>query len=259
LSKRNRDLALSNVHKVSLGPGGYQNKADQRRREREAIIAAGLPDPFQGLTDRGWFWLEARKFKIVDGKPHFDEPQTKAVAQKMYELTDLQSQEKFKAKRDKDVLSTALGSKEHGGRVRGVSSKLSFKDGFQEDRSTYKRHDRYKEEMIQAAEQAAESKFREMFAQIVEHQSGQIVMMPPPVLAQSNSTCAQSGVASTTAQPYLVDSVTSTTPCMLLYPIGRAEKTKEVAKAHVDPAGALFEGKPIPPLYARVRVQELLK
>jgi len=46
---------------------------------------------------------------------------------------------------------------------------------------------------------------------------------------------------------------------MLLYPIGRAGKTKEVAKAHVDPTGALFEGKPIPPLYACVRVQELLK
>jgi len=195
----------------------------------------------------------------VDGKPYFDEPQTKTVAQKIYELTDLQSQEKFKAKRDKDVLSIALGSKEHGGRVRGVSSKLSFKDGFQEDRSTYKRHDRYKEEMIQAAEQAAESKFREMFAQIVEQQSGQLVTMSTLVLAQSNSTCARSSVASTIAQPYPVDSVTSTTPCMLLYPIGRAGKTKEVAKAHVDPAGALFEGKPIPPLYACVRVQELLK
>ena len=157
------------------------------------------------------------------------------------------------------MLSTALGSKEYGGRVRGVSSKLTFRDWFQEDRSTYKRHDRYKEEMIQAAEQAAESKFREMFAQIVEHQSGQIVTMPPPVLAQSNSTCAQSSVASTTAQPYPVDSVTSNTPCLLLYPIGRAGKTKEVAKAHVDPAGALFEGKPISPLYACVRVQELLK
>ena len=154
--------------KSVLARRGYQRKADQWRREREAIIAAGLPDPFQGLTDRGWFWLEARKPKIVDGKPYFDEPQTEAVAQKMYELTDLQGQGKFKAKRDKDVLSTALGSKEHGGRIRGVSSKLSFKDGFQEDRSTYKRHDRYKEEMIQAAEQAAESKFREMFAQIAE-------------------------------------------------------------------------------------------
>ena len=110
---------------------------------------------------------------------------------KMYELTGLQSQGKFKAKRDKDMLSTALVSKEHGGRVRGVSSKLSFKDGFQEDRSTYKRHNRYKEEMIQAAEQVAESKFREMFAQIVEQQSGQLVTMSTLVLVQSNSTCAR--------------------------------------------------------------------
>ena len=127
----------------------------------------------------------------MDGKPHFDEPQTEAVAQKMYELTDLQSQRKFKAKRDKDVLSTALGSKEHGGRIRGVSSKLTFKDGSQEDRSTYKRNDRYKEEMIQVAEKVAKSKFKEMFAQIPEQQSGQLVTMPHPVLAQSNQTCSE--------------------------------------------------------------------
>ena len=77
------------------------------------------------------------------------------------------------------MLSTAIGTKEHGGRIRGVSSKLTFRDGFEEDRSTYKRHDRYKEEMIQAAEQAAESKFKEMFAQIAEQQSCQLVTMPP--------------------------------------------------------------------------------
>jgi hypothetical protein len=65
----------------------------------------------------------------------------------------------------------------------------------------------------------------------------QIVMMPPPVLAQANTTCAQSSVASTIAQPYPIDCITSTTPCLLLYPIGRAGKTKEVAKAHVDPVG----------------------
>ena len=46
---------------------------------------------------------------------------------------------------------------------------------------------------------------------------------------------------------------------MLLYPIGRAGKMREVAKAHVDPVVGLFHGKPIPPLYACVRVQELLK
>jgi len=52
LGKRNRDIALSNVQKVCLGPGEYQRKADQWRHERVAIIATGLPDPFQGLTDR---------------------------------------------------------------------------------------------------------------------------------------------------------------------------------------------------------------
>ena len=129
--------------------------------------------------------------------------------------------------------------------------------------------------MIEAAEQVAEPKFKEMLAQIAEQQqsrqiwmnllqlgqqqSGQMVTMPAPVLAQVNTTCAQSSVASTIAQPYPVDCITSTAPCMLLYPIGRATKTKEVAKAHMDPVGGLFEGKPFPPLYACARVQELLK
>ena len=61
LSKKNTDMALSNVHKVHLGPGGYQRKADQWRREREAAIAAEQPDPFEGLTERAWFWHSGRQ------------------------------------------------------------------------------------------------------------------------------------------------------------------------------------------------------
>jgi hypothetical protein len=49
------------------------------------------------------------------------------------------------------------------------------------------------------------------------------------------------------------------TPCLLLYPIGRAGKTKEVAKTQVEPVGGVFEGKPIPPLYACIQVEQLLK
>ena len=100
----------------------------------------------------------------MESKPHFDTPETEAVAQKIYKLTEFQKQGKFSVKRDKDVLSTAIGTKEHRGRIRGVSSKLTFRDGFEMDCSTYKRHDHYKEEMIQATEKAAESKFKEMFA-----------------------------------------------------------------------------------------------
>ena len=85
----------------------------------------------------------------------------------------------------------------------------------------------------------------------------QMVVMPPPVLGQASSACVQSSVAST--QQYPVDTIMSNTPCLLLYPVGRAGKTKEVAKAHVHPARGLFEGTPIPTGYACVQVEQLLK
>ena len=79
LSQRNRELAMSNIHKVHLGPGGYQRQVEKWWREREAAIAAGQPDPFEGLDKRGWMWLRARKPKIVDGKLKFDQPETEAL------------------------------------------------------------------------------------------------------------------------------------------------------------------------------------
>jgi hypothetical protein len=92
----------------------------------------------------------------------------------MYELNELQKQGNFKAKRDTDVLSTAIGSKEQGGHVRGLSSKFTIKDRFQQDRASYRKHDRYKEELQEAIEEALESKFRQYFraAVVEEQQSG---------------------------------------------------------------------------------------
>jgi hypothetical protein len=121
----------------------------------------------------------------VDGKPKFDQPETEAVAQKMYELTELQKQGKFKAKRDKDVLSIAIGSKEHGDHIRAVSSKLTI-NGFQDDRVSYMRHDRYKEEMKEVVEKALEAKFKDFFlAHMVEqHQSGLLLINPSQEVGQ---------------------------------------------------------------------------
>jgi hypothetical protein len=156
--------------------------------------------------------------------------------------------------------------------VRDVSSKLTIKDGFQNDWARYRSHDRYKEEMGEAAKKALHENFKDLFMATLaeQQQSGllwsnpsqevgqQQMVMPPPILGQA-STCAQSNVTSTTAQSYLVDTITSTTPCLLFYPIGRARKTKEVAKAQVELVGGLFKGKSILPLYACVQVEQLLK
>ena len=50
--------------------------------KREAAIAARQPIPNEGLDDRGWQWLEARKPKILEGKPKFDRLETEVVAEK---------------------------------------------------------------------------------------------------------------------------------------------------------------------------------
>ena len=171
LNQKQSDLAKSNVHKVHLGPGGYIGKLDQWRREREAAIAAGQPDPFDDLDECGWQWIQARKPKLVDRKPKFDQPETDTVAQKMLELAELQKQGKFKPQRKHDVLSTAIGSKEHGDCVRGLSSKLSIEDGFEKDKARYRSHDRYKEEIVAEAENAMHAKFKDLLgATLAEHQ-----------------------------------------------------------------------------------------
>lgn len=45
------------------------------------------------------------------------------------------------------MLSQALGNREHGGQVRGLSSKLSWKEGFKQDASSYKKRDAYKDKL----------------------------------------------------------------------------------------------------------------
>jgi hypothetical protein len=128
-------------------------------------------------------------------------------------------------------------------------------------------HDRYKEEIMAAAKNAMQAKFKDLFmATIAEQQQSRLLMlnpsqevgqeqmvgMQPLVLGQASPACAQSSAASTTAQQYPVDTITSITPCLLLYPVSIAGKTKEVAKAQVHPARGLFEGKLILALYACV-------
>jgi hypothetical protein len=97
-----------------------------------------------------------------------------------------------------------------------------------------------------AVENVMQAKFKDLFmATLAEQQQlgllmfnpsqevgqQQMVVMQPLVLGQASPACAQSNAACTTAQQYPMDTIMSITPCLLLYPIGRAGKTKEVAKA----------------------------
>jgi hypothetical protein len=86
-----------------------------------------------------------------------------------------------------------------------------------------------------------------------------MVIMPPSILGQANTTFSQSSATSTIAQAYTIDCISISIPCLLPYPIDGAGKIKEVAKDLAEPVGGLFQGNPIPPLYTCVQVQQIIK
>ena len=63
----------------------------------------------------------------------------------------------FQPRRDHDELTEALGNPEHRGRVRGVSSRQSWKnvESWQSDAASYHTRQRYKEEIFQKGKEEA--------------------------------------------------------------------------------------------------------
>jgi len=70
----------------------------------------------------------ARKAKEVDGSLECPHLQTSVVVARIKEVAKKKSGE-FQEKREHDQLTEALGNPEHRGRVRGVSSNMSWKVG----------------------------------------------------------------------------------------------------------------------------------
>uniref|UniRef100_K4AKY2 Uncharacterized protein n=1 Tax=Setaria italica TaxID=4555 RepID=K4AKY2_SETIT len=79
VSQKNRELVVSNIHKLCLGPSGYREKIDKWWQDREAAIVVGQTDPYECLDEHGWQWLQAREPTIVDGKCTFSQPETNQV------------------------------------------------------------------------------------------------------------------------------------------------------------------------------------
>ncbi|KAJ1257082.1 hypothetical protein BS78_K222000 [Paspalum vaginatum] len=249
LSKANIAFAERDTHKSHLGPGGYAAKVDKWNKEREDAIAKGLPDPYEGVNEQTFHWCKAREVKVAGGGKDFPKTETKEVVSRIMSLAKEHKASKFVSDREKDFLTVAIGKKEHGGQCRGISSKLNWKEGFAEDRYKYKKHDRFKQEMREIAEQV----FKERFFDFVKNTPGLAI----PGLASSpgldSSPCLVLPLIPSNDQ-CAVNSVTSPTPCELHIPLGIHGRTEEVARALVILGSGLFHGTPIPPDYARFQV-----
>ena len=117
------------------------------KKEREDAITRGEPDPYEGLDERCFNWVKVREVKDSTGTKSIAKPKTREVVGNIKRFAEAQKAGKFVPDKEKDSLAVALCTKEHCGRVRGISSKLNWKEGFAKDLDKYKKHDRYKEEM----------------------------------------------------------------------------------------------------------------
>jgi hypothetical protein len=182
--------------------------------------------------------------------------------------------------------NNALGNPEHPGRVRGISSKLGWRDGFGEEwKPMYKKRDKYKEEMKDFFEKQAEDKFRQMMSnffsnpdpEVLKQMMGamstvqqssqapsqmQIVQVNQPLGSQEmvtqTSTPVPSIASTTHKEHYPVDDIDRPWPCTLVISYGiRNQLTLQVATGKAIP-GRMMHNVAIEDAYCKVEVETVM-
>nr|TKW13816.1 hypothetical protein SEVIR_5G125600v2 [Setaria viridis] len=127
--------ATENPH--HLGAGGYAAKIAKWRREKEEWMIA---------AHRNWVLARISVF-TSEGKVTFKHPTTMEIYESLEQLAELQKKGLFKLGRERDQVTAAIGTAEHSGRVRGMSSTLPWGKAFQNDQGSYKKWECYKKNL----------------------------------------------------------------------------------------------------------------
>ncbi|RLN11625.1 hypothetical protein C2845_PM09G17090 [Panicum miliaceum] len=141
------ELAKRNALPHHLGMTGYAAKRKKWREEEREAAAAGQENPFEGINERGRDFFHARRpKKLKEGRTKYNEPQIEEAEKALLAANVAKERGMFEPSRQHDI----LGNPEHRGRVRGVSSRHSWKkvDSWQSDATSYHTRQRYKEGLI---------------------------------------------------------------------------------------------------------------
>jgi hypothetical protein len=249
--------ATENPHR--LASGGYAAKMAKWRKEEEKRRVAGLPAIFEGMDERSRNWILARVPAIPpDGNVSFHKTSTEQIYHKLEGLAEMQKNGLFVPDREKDMLTAAIGTPEHSGRVRGISSTLPWGKAFREHRSSYKK---------QLEDKMREIAKKELIGFFIQQQqaslgppsaenliSGGFGQVPPNLmLAQIGAIPTPSSVGSIANAKHPVDDIVEDTPCKLVIPFGRKlDKFREVGTT-MALTGHVFPNPP-PPEYAWAQV-----
>jgi hypothetical protein len=192
-----------------------------------------------------------------DGALVYKKKEVAAVQQKALQVAAKQRLGLFQSDRENDQLKEALGNPELTGRICGVGSQMSWKQGFPKDSTSYKKCDRYKKSLEEKIEHKVNMLFANRFMAFIQNLSQQRGSAPLHLLGPQAANLSSMGSTTSLATWYLVDDIMVDTPCRLHIPLSRVgNKTKEVATI-VTMLGRVFHNNPIPAEYDKVLVQEI--
>jgi hypothetical protein len=151
-----------------------------------------LPTLSEQLEERTANWIRARKPREIETSVFFDDPMLDGVAKSIFAVAAKQHEGLFKPQRERDILTAGLGNPEHPSRVRGISSKERWKEGFRPEwEGEYKKCDQYKEEMESYFKEEAKKDFQEMMSKILSNSPPELVQhLASAMSAQHMSTQA---------------------------------------------------------------------
>ncbi|KAK3129524.1 hypothetical protein QOZ80_6BG0481030 [Eleusine coracana subsp. coracana] len=148
LSEKMVELNKQNKYKPRLGSGGYKKKIPIWREQEAKLRAEGKPDPLPNTNELTKNWVYGHSDLTEEGEIIVKDPATSELVQALKGPIAAQTEASlFTPEYHKDELENAIATKEHGGRVQGVSSSATWKEGFSETSShLYKKHTLHKKE-----------------------------------------------------------------------------------------------------------------
>jgi hypothetical protein len=181
------------------------------------------------IDERAIRWILGRAGLTEDGKLLHPEL-VGEVSTKIQEYAENGKKGEFKPRRENDILTAALGNPEHTGRVRGISSNISWRKAFPEYAASYRKHEKSKRTLEETIDERVEKAINDVMKKMkktecisCELKSGH---MSPPLVPSSVGS-VQDFVSGT---KYPVDDIVEDKPCFLHIPINRSgTKTKQAA------------------------------
>jgi hypothetical protein len=144
-----RQLQVQNELNHHLGNTGYARKQSKWEQEDQRLAEQGVKNPYDKFSGQLRPFMRARSKLTKIGEITYHNQSTKEVAQRGLRESGQGSNED---ERENDALSRALGTKEQRGCVRGVSSKLTWKEGFSAHKSSYQKRKMVSSAMVDIEE-----------------------------------------------------------------------------------------------------------